>query len=157
MKNSIVEFKYPDELKRSPSTESWRSKYPEIDKINADILNSIKDKAGVYAILTARQNESWQLRYIGQAKATVSKQRIRSHLVWRNRETKSGKFTGSKFDEVRLNLSSRYDVALSFVEVTPESLRHYVEEVLIKRMHPDWNQNGTTASGQKSNCRDCSW
>lgn len=157
LKDSINEFIYPVDLRHSASNDVWKIRYKEIDKINADIMNAICGKSGVYAILSARPNKGWVLQYIGQAKSSVSKQRIRSHLVWRNKNTKSGRFTGSKFDEVQQALRTGNDIALSFIEISPGSLRHYVEEMLIDKMQPAWNLNGTTAQRQSANRMHCSW
>ncbi|CAN7659665.1 hypothetical protein [Duganella sp. LjRoot269] len=157
LKGSINEFTYPDDLKRSNNKDMWKFRYKEIDNMNVDIMSAISGKSGVYAILSAQPNERWVLQYIGQAKSSVSKQRIRSHLVWRNKDTKSGRFTGSKFDEVQQALRAGNDIALSFIEISPASLRHYVEEMLIDKMQPAWNLNGTTAQRQRVNRMHCSW
>jgi hypothetical protein len=87
--------------------------------------------------------------------ACILKQRIRSHLVWRNKKTKSGKFTGSKFDEVQHHISHGFDIALSFIEIEPESLRHYVEEMVLARSNPEWNFHGTTLQGQNLSKHFC--
>jgi len=50
------------------------------------------------------------------------RQRIRSHIVWRNKNTKSGKITGSKFDEVQKITLSGKKLGFSFVEIHPAPL-----------------------------------
>jgi hypothetical protein len=156
LNSTKVKFIYPDLFKEKGAVDTWKEHYKEIDKANIDVLNNIDKRGGVYAIFAAKPKKEWQLKYIGQTKSESSKQRIRSHLVWRNKKTKSGKSTGSKFDELQRLVVSGHDVALSFVEVSPESLRHYVEEELINKTQPQWNHNGTTLKGQKRSHMRCS-
>lgn len=155
LRKSIKEIQYPQDLRRRANIGMWGRRYKEIDTLNKHVLSTLKEKAGVYVILVAMPNKDWQLKYIGQTNESGSKQRIRSHIVWRNKSTKSGKFTGSKFDEVQHAVIQGSDIAISFVEIAPASLRHYVEEVLIKKKQPEWNFNGTTLQGQKRSARFC--
>lgn len=158
LRAKVCQFHYPERLKgRACSHAIWKDIYREIDSMNEAILSAVTRKAGVYAILTADPEKDWQLQYLGQVKSSGSKMRMRSHLVWRNSETKSGKFTGSKFDEVQGALKLGQDIGLSFVEIKPASLRHYVEETLIGRFQPAWNLHGTTLLGQNSNRRCFGW
>ena len=87
-------------------------------------------------------NKIIELKYVGQTNAKGAKQRIRSHLVWRNKETKSGKYTGSKFDDVVNNVILGKSIYLSFCEISPESLRHYIEEKLFSSVENGWNIHG---------------
>jgi hypothetical protein len=158
LRGFIEEFRYPSSLRgRGCSHESWKDECTTIDGLNQEILASVDRRAGVYAILTRYKLGSWRLQYLGQVKSSGSKARIRSHLVWRNKKTKSGKFTGSKFDEVQSALRVGHDVGFSFVEIEPASLRHHVEEFLIQHFQPAWNLHGTTLSGQSTNHRRCTW
>ena len=147
MKNNLdknrVKFLYPDELKEQIDLEKWSSTYGEIDNLNKDILLKIHNNAGVYAIYVGNQNEEEsEMMYIGQTNSNGAKSRIRSHLVWRNKNTKSGKYTGSKFDEVFKCVTSGKVIYLSFCQISPASLRHYVEENLFSYVKNGWNQHG---------------
>jgi hypothetical protein len=148
LRESIVPFEYPKAVRSRKGALEWKNAIVEIDRMNRETLESIAGRAGVYALFVAKASGDWQLKYIGQAKGNGSKQRIRSHVVWRNRFTKSGKFTGSKFDEVQSAVSRKRDIAISFVELAPASLRHYVENYLIDAKQPEWNYHGTTAKQQ---------
>ena len=156
LRETIHEIKYPSALHGSKAIKLWELYTEEIDTLNAETLSSLSGRGGVYAIYVAKPNTDWSLKYVGQAKGTVLRQRIRSHLVWRNKNTKSGKFTGSKFDDIQSHVSLGYDIALSFIEVIPESLRHYVEEMILARSHPPWNFHGTTLEGQNLSKTFCS-
>ncbi|MGF1752096.1 hypothetical protein L4C33_00645 [Vibrio makurazakiensis] len=143
-------FTYPSELRsRTCSLETWEQNYKKIDLLNQDILDEISQRAGVYAVFSqSKQKPNLEVMYIGQTAGNGSRQRVRSHLVWRNKDTKSGKSTGSKFDELRSLVAKGYDIYISFVEINPASLRHYVEDELIQKIQPRWNHNGTTLAGQ---------
>lgn len=156
LRENIHVMKYPSVLRGRQAINLWELQTGQIDSLNSEVLVSLTGRGGVYAIYVAKPNEDWDLKYVGQAKGTVLKQRIRSHLVWRNKATKSGKFTGSKFDEVQSHISLGYDVAFSFIEIAPESLRHYVEEMILARSHPEWNFHGTTLEGQNRSKKFCS-
>lgn len=154
--NNRVEIAYPRQLRAKGNHSYWEELVAELDRINSDVLSSIANRGGVYGIWTTQGENQWHLKYIGQAKGSLIRQRIRNHLIWRNKQTTSGKYTGSKFDEVQSALASKHDISLTFVEISPESLRHYVEEVILNRSNPEWNLHGTTAKGQKLSRIRCS-
>lgn len=110
--------------------------------MNKNLLGHISGKDGVYALYILDGNNNWAIQYVGQTQSKTSRQRIRSHIVWRNKITKSRKITGSKFDEVQETILSGKRLGFSFVEIHPASLRHYVEETLIKDLQPPWNFHG---------------
>jgi len=116
--------------------------YTKIAEINPGLLGPIGGRSGVYAIFTAGPKANWTLKYIGQSAEDGVRQRVRSHLVWRNRATPSGRFTGSQFDNVCEAVANGKHIGFSFVEVAPASLRHYVETELIGRYSPSWNLHG---------------
>lgn len=158
LRASVTPFLYPAMVRgRGGSADLWQPQCAEIDSLNQQTLKSVDGKAGVYAILTATQRQSWELQYLGQVKSSGSRARIRSHLVWRNKQTKSGLYTGSKFDEVQSALRQGKDIGFAFVQIEPSALRHYLEEVLIQRFQPAWNLHGTTLLGQRSNSRCLRW
>lgn len=140
--NCKVTFKYPESLKSQSGQETWSTEYKIIDEINSEVLDSISKKAGVYAIYTKTSHQEPKLKYIGQTDAKGSRSRIRSHLVWRNKNTDSGKYTGSKFDDVASSVTAGFEIQISFCSISPASLRHYVEENLFKYVIDGWNKHG---------------
>jgi len=139
---SRVLFNYPEALTNKRDLSLWEACYKDIDKLNKDTLELIAKRSGVYAIYVAASGKEVNLMYVGQTEEKGSKQRIRSHIVWRNKNTKSGKYTGSKFDEVFDAVTSGKSIYISFCEVFPPSLRHYVEENLFKHVSNGWNIHG---------------
>ena len=145
LQNSIQIVHYPTSLRRNGSISEWSQKYKEIDKSNQKLLNHISNKAGVYTLFTLDGQDYWKILYIGQTQAKTARQRIRSHIVWRNKKTKSGKITGSQFDEVHEIIMSGKELGFSFVEIHPAFLRHYIEENLIEELNPPWNKHKNKA------------
>jgi hypothetical protein len=142
LSKSINKVHYPDDLRDEVSIAEWKDKYKIIDKMNKSLLSNISSKDGVYALYILNGNNNWEIQYVGQTQSKTARQRIRSHIIWRNKNTKSGKITGSKFDEVQEIILSGKKLGFSFVEIHPAPLRHYVEETLIKDLHPLWNLHG---------------
>jgi len=142
LSKSINNVRYPDDLRNEEGLSEWKDKYKMIDKLNKSLLSHISNKDGVYALYILNGNNNWEIQYVGQTKSKTARQRIRSHIVWRNKNTKSGKITGSKFDEVQKIILSGKKLSFSFVEIHPAPLRHYVEETLIKDLQPPWNLHG---------------
>ena len=143
LQSSIQIVHYPTSLRVNGVISEWSQKYKEIDKSNQKLLDHISQKAGVYTLCTKDRQDHWKILYIGQTQSKTARQRIRSHIIWRNKKTKSGQFTGSKFDEVQGIILSGSKLGFSFVQIHPASLRHYVEENLIKELNPPWNQHGS--------------
>jgi len=143
LRNSIQIVQYPSSFRKKRSGMDWSQKYRETDKLNQELLKNISNKAGVYTLFSRIGEDHWEFLYIGQTQAKTARQRIRSHIVWRNKETESGQFTGSKFDEVQEIIMSGKELGFSFIEVQPASLRHYVEEKLIEEINPLWNKHKT--------------
>lgn len=140
---TIFKIQYPTCLRCKKGINEWELKYKEIDTLNKEILDSVSNRAGIYGIFLLTYYNNWKIQYVGQTQSKTSKQRIRSHIVWRNKNTKSGQITGSKFDEVQKNVLIGQNIGFSFVEIYPEALRHYVEETLIIGSQPPWNKHGS--------------
>ena len=140
---SIQSVHYPASLRRVGSSSEWRNIYNKIDKLNSELLHHVSGKAGVYSLFTQNDKKQWELLYIGQTQSKTARQRIRSHIVWRNKQTKSGKITGSQFDEVQNVIMSGKELGFSFVEIYPAPIRHYIEENLIEELNPPWNKHKT--------------
>lgn len=146
LRNQQIPILYPDALRKRHDLADWKRLISEICALNSGLLTGIANRGGVYAIWVearASTNLDWELKYIGQTKGELSRQRIRSHLIWRNKETNSGRFTGSMFDQVRSQVALKREIALSYVEVDPETLRHFLESTLLAKYHPQWNTQGT--------------
>ena len=146
LQQRVARIEYPDDLCRTDAILRWKEFHPRIEAQNPGFLQAVEGRSGVYAILTAMSGQPWRLQYIGQSEARGTRQRIRSHLIWRNKETPSGKYTGSKFDSVTEAVMAGAHVGFSFVAIEPGSLRHYVEHQLIVQCSPPWNIHG--ASGR---------
>lgn len=126
-----VELSYPDS-----SQSPWNA-----DDIGRQrvILSELSGAANVYAIFTAKKNsERFSLRYIGKTTRKLARQRIRNHLI------KKHERTGAKLKEVERHIKVGGKLAISWVEIEPESLRNYIEEELIRR-YPDANWNRENA------------
>ncbi|MCD6185961.1 MAG: GIY-YIG nuclease family protein [Deltaproteobacteria bacterium] len=141
--NSLQIVNYPTSLRGKAAIFKWNLNYKEIDKINNELLKNISNKAGVY-LLSTYEGRRRKILYIGQTQSKTARQRIRSHIVWRNKKTKSGKITGSQFDKVQKIIVSGKKLNFSFVEIQPASLRHYIEENLIEELNPPWNKHKTS-------------
>ena len=94
--------------------------------------------------------DKWCLWYIGEAKVEQVRKRIRTHLVWKDKRT------GSKLAEVQDAVGRGQRIAISFVEIRPESLRCCIEETLIKKWRPDWN-NHHISRGRRCNHNPRCW
>jgi len=124
-----VELSYPDS-----GISPWNA--DDIGRANEKTLSELSGAANVYAIFTAPKNsEEFSLRYVGKTTKKLARQRIRNHLI------KKHERTGAKLKEVEEHIKAGGKLAISWVEIEPESLRNYIEEELIRR-YPDasWNR-----------------
>ena len=139
-----IDIKEPGFLKSDQVKEHFLSNENilEVSKngqINFDIVRTfIKGqsvKPNLYGLLTKSPNESkWRLRYIGQRKAKYITERLRQHLKKKNRRT------GSKLEDINQALKNNNAIGLKLAAITPDTLRHYYEEILLKEI-PDTNWN----------------
>jgi hypothetical protein len=127
-----IAFSYP----AGCSLSSWPIK--EIKHVNDAALKSLRGKGNVYALYTRRGEEPWKVVYVGQRKSEGLRERITQHLI-----CKDGR-TGSMLEAVKAAVSDGRQIAFSFILVSPESLRLYVEEaILVKRKATlPWNTHG---------------
>jgi len=131
--------------------EKWDSK--KILEINKGLFEKIKNTANVYAIFTASNpHNNFSLRYIGQSKAKLAKARLTNHLI------KKHKNTGAKLGEIIKHVKTGGIVKVSWINIHPESLRHYIEEELIGK-HPeaDWNFHGKNKAWKKKGTTPLKW
>ncbi len=123
---------YPQEY-----IESWNTK--KIKEKNESWLKTLRHNVSVYAIFTAQlENENFTIRYIGQSKSIDARNRLSSHLI------KKDKRTGSKLQFVKEHIKVGGKIKVSHILIEPESLRHYIEEELIKKYSDDLDWNSHT-------------
>jgi predicted small secreted protein len=77
------------------------------------------------------------MRYIGQSKSIEARNRLSNHLI------KKDKNTGAKLQFVKQHIEKGGKIKVSHILIEPESLRHYIEEELIKKhsVDLDWNSH----------------
>lgn len=118
--------------------ENWRA--DEIKELNKALLGTLKNAANVYAIFlnAPAEGPEWVAMYVGQRKASGLRERITQHLISKSHQT------GSVLDRVKLAVSTGSKISLSFVNVRPDALRLYVEEVIIAnhKQELQWNKHG---------------
>jgi predicted small secreted protein len=129
-KNRVV-INYP-----SKYIQSWDEEKIRIE--NEEWLKKLRHNVSVYAIFTASsESEDYTIKYIGQSKSSEARGRLSNHLI--KKDTK----TGAKLELVREHIRNGGKIKVSYILIEPESLRHYVEEELIKKYSTklDWNKN----------------
>ena len=108
-----------------------------IKRANEELLNELSGSANVYAIFTANKNsEEYTLKYIGQSESKLARTRLTNHLIMKHEKT------GAKLKKVIDHIRSGGKIKISWIKITPESLRHSIEEELIGK-HPEscWNKH----------------
>lgn len=93
-----------------------------------------KNNANIYAIYLNQK-----LVYIGQTKSSLSTTRLTNHLFYKHEKT------GSKLKNVKESIKNGNSISISYISVKPESLRHYIEDELIKKytlLDTLWNIQG---------------
>lgn len=130
--DSPIPFLYPENC----NLTNWP--IDEIKELNDSILKNLRGAGNVYALYTRRPNENWSVVYVGQRKSAGLRERITQHLV--NKDVR----TGSMLEAVKTAISDGREMAISFIQVEPESLRLYVEETIISKnkAHLPWNTHG---------------
>lgn len=107
----------------------------EIDfNVIKDFIDKMSDKPNLYGLLTKTNGSDWNLRYVGQRKAKDITQRLRQHLIKKNQKT------GAQLDKVKKELNSNVQLGIKLTSISPDELRHYYEEKLLKDIETlDWN------------------
>ncbi len=130
-KNKIA-VNYPDDV-----IKHWNS--DRIKTINKQLLKNISRSANVYAIFISDKSASkYDLVYIGQTNSKGARTRLTNHLIKKHEKT------GAKLNKVTEHIQAGGKLKISWISIEPVSLRHYVEEELIKK-HKDtlaWNKYG---------------
>lgn len=108
------------------------------DNNNQELLKSIAGKSIVYCIWTGKSKEDLNPKYIGHAKGSIARQRIRNHL------TRCNTRTGAQLQKVSATLSLKRLIGLSFLVIEPDYMRGALEEWLIKGNAEklEWNKIG---------------
>ena len=106
---------------------------------NDQLLKDVSGLANVYAIFINNKNSSkYSLVYIGQTNSKGARTRLTNHLI------KKHKKTGAKLKNVIDHMQSGGKIKISWISIDPVSLRHYVEDELIKKYRKTlaWNKHG---------------
>jgi len=130
----------PDNLRiveyRKEYINEWQSELIKQD--NEKLLKDISGSANVYAIFVSDENGQFKIKYIGQSKQKGARTRLTNHLI------KKHKKTGAKLQRVIDSVRNEHQIGVTWVQLEPESLRHYVEETLISSHELEWNVHGQT-------------
>lgn len=119
-RKNLRQINYPE----CCSVKCWPVK--QIKEKNSDFLDSLNNKGNVYAILTQKpESDEWNPIYVGQRKADGFRSRMYQHLIKKNKKT------GSKLEKVKKAVSEGQQIAVTYIMVCPESLRHFVEETIV--------------------------
>ena len=120
------QFLYPDKC----SADYWPTQ--EIKHLNSALLRGLRHHANIYAIFIRSKvfGSEWQIKYVGQRKASELRTRLTQHLIQKNDSTRS------KLDLVKCAVFQEYDIGISYITVQPESLRLFVEKSIIEK-HKD--------------------
>lgn len=110
---------------------------------NPSFASSLNNRGNVYAILTREsKSDEWGPKYVGQRKADDLGNRMRAHLI------NKGERTGSKLDDVKRAISEGQEIAVTYIMVHPEALRHFVEETIIAEEEDRLTWNSHNPGGQ---------
>ena len=112
----------------------------EIKNTNKKLFDSIGEiKPNIYAIFATENKDSdFRLKYIGQTNSQGARTRLTNHLITKNDKTRA------QLEKVKSIVKSGGRIKVSFIKIEPESLRHYIEEMLIEKDENklEWNAHG---------------
>jgi len=114
----------------------WKTE--DLKQRNKKLLKDLSNNANVYSIFIAeKDSEKYNIAYIGQTKSEYARTRLTNHLIKKHDKT------GAKLKIVKKLIKSGGRIKISWISIKPMSLRHYVEEELIKKYKDKllWNQN----------------
>ncbi|REL35177.1 hypothetical protein [Thalassotalea euphylliae] len=124
---------YPQELYgKSLSAGDFVESFKDACESNRNsFIQELQNNNNMYAIWTESRPYSklWDLKYIGQRHSTGIKDRLRNHLF--GAPFGEGKKPKSKFKNIIDSLNSGKMIYVSYVQVSPESLRTFIEHSLI--------------------------
>lgn len=135
-RENFCQVRYPEGC----SLQCWPA--VQIRKLNPKFFRSLNGKGNVYAILTQEsQSDEWNPKYVGERKSDKLRQRMNQHLV------NKSDGTGSKLDRVKEAVSRGQKIAVTFIMVCPERLRHFVEETIIAAENEQLTWNAQNSRG----------
>lgn len=107
------------------------------DKLNSELLHNVSKKFIVYCLWLGDTQSDLKPKYIGHAKNTISRQRLRAHL------TKKNKATGAQLDKITKYLDEKKFFGLTYLIIEPSYMRTSLEEWLINKNIDklEWNKN----------------
>lgn len=107
------------------------------DKLNSELLKAVSNKFIVYCLWLGNTQNDLKPKYVGHAKNTISRPRLRAHL------TKKNKATGSQLEKITKCLEEKKCFGLTYLEIEPSYMRTSLEEWLINKNVEtlEWNKN----------------
>lgn len=108
-------------------------------------LEDIHKSKNMYAIWTESRpySKKWELKYIGQRHSSGIKDRLKNHLF--GAPFGEGEKPKSKFCNVIRSLNNNKMIYVSYIQVSPESMRTFIEHSLIcintKKGENLWNSH----------------
>lgn len=107
------------------------------DRLNSKLLKSVSNNYIIYCLWLGKSHSDLEPKYIGHAKNTISRQRLRAHF------TKKNKATGAQLDKIKKNLDEKKYFGLTYLVIEPSYMRTSLEEWLINKNIDklEWNKN----------------
>lgn len=131
------EWRNPDS--KEAFLKEWKQRKAETEALNTKFLDWVHGSSGIYALyVRIPQEGDWTLKYIGHSVGSLSRQRLKNHLIDKNAKT------GAKLAEVQETVWQGGEVAAKYIEISPPELRLCVECNLIERLEKGkvWNKRG---------------
>lgn len=125
-------FIYPENC----SLKNWEAE--KIKNLNKDFLIALRNKGNIYSIFIRNRGDKWERIYVGERKSKGLRERITQHLIAKDVRT------GSMLEKVKQAVAEGKEIGVSFIKVEPESLRLFVEEMIIIKYGSKlrWNTHG---------------
>ena len=133
MQNKILKIKYSNGINKN----NWKK---VADNDFQNIRGSIPVNDNIYAIMVKvniktqtaivdKKNNYYEVRYIG--KSSDIRKRLRSHLVYKSKET------SSCLENVKKHIlgSSKKELYITTIQVIPHELNSYVESLLLNHFY----------------------
>ena len=121
-------FAYPEGC----SERHW----PELDiaERNAGFGAALNGNGNIHAILTRGGGEpEWTPKYVGHCDSEMLGGWASAHLVYNERRI------GSRLADVKSEAGRGREIAMSYITVRPDSLRHFVHEAIVRHSALEWN------------------
>lgn len=107
------------------------------DELNKILLKNVAGNYIIYCIWIGSNSQNLSPKYVGHAKSTISRQRIRNHL------TKKNARTGAQLEMVKKALERKMSFGLTYLIIEPSYMRTSLEEWIINKNKETltWNKN----------------